>query len=84
MTVEDDGTNWKKAKIIIRKAIPCSINNGLLMIQQLVNIAFLGQLNKPEVIAGVGIGSMTITILGFGFVCGLNGALEQGVSLSYG
>lgn len=54
------------------------------MMQEMVNLIFLGHLNKPELLAGVGIGNMLQNVLGLTIVIGFNGALETLVSQAYG
>ena len=51
---------------------------------QLINTWFIGNLNEPKVLAGVGMGNMLINILCFAVFEGMNGALETLVSQSYG
>lgn len=55
-----------------------------MIVVQLINLAFIGQLNKPVLIAAVGVGNLAINMIGYGFMVGLNGALEAAVSQSYG
>ena len=50
----------------------------------LVTIYFIGNLNDPALLAGVGVGNMLINVLCFAIIQGLNGALETLVSQSYG
>ena len=44
----------------------------------------MGNLNQPELLAGVGMGNMLVNVLCFAVIQGLNGALETLVSQSYG
>ena len=48
----------------------------VLMLQEMVSIVFLGHLNQPDLLAGVGIGNMFQNMIGLSIVVGLNGALE--------
>ena len=45
---------------------------------------FLGHLNKPELVAGSGIGNMWMNMTGLSIVIGLNGALETLTSQAFG
>ena len=54
------------------------------MMVMLVNTYFIGNLNEPVLLAGVGMGNMLINVLCFAVVQGLNGALETLVSQAYG
>ena len=56
----------------------------IFMLDQLVNTYFVGHLNDPVILAGVGMGNMLINVLCFAVVQGLNGALETYVSQSFG
>lgn len=51
---------------------------------QLVSTYFIGNLNDPALLAGVGMGNMLINVLAFALMQGLNGALETLVSQSFG
>jgi Na+-driven multidrug efflux pump len=51
---------------------------------QLVNTFFVGKLNDPGLLAGVGMGNMLINVLAFAVMQGLNGAIETFVSKEYG
>lgn len=46
------------------------------MVQENVNLIFIGHLNNAEMMAGVGMGNMIMNILGLTIAMGLNGALE--------
>jgi multidrug resistance protein, MATE family len=50
----------------------------------MVNLIFLGHLNKAELLAGVGVGNMFQNFCGLSIIIGLNGALETLVSQAYG
>jgi MATE family multidrug resistance protein len=56
----------------------------ITMLQEMVNLIFLGHLNKADILAGVGIGNMFVNICGLSIVFGFNGALETLVSQAYG
>jgi Na+-driven multidrug efflux pump len=46
------------------------------MLQEIINLIFVGHLNNAEMMAGVGMGNMIQNMLGLSFFIGLNGALE--------
>ena len=50
----------------------------------LVNTYFIGHLDNPALLAGVGMGNMLINVLCFAVVQGLNGALETFISHAFG
>lgn len=49
-----------------------------------MNTYFIGNLNDPALLAGVGMGNMLLNVVAFAFMQGLNGALESLVSSAYG
>jgi hypothetical protein len=50
------------------------------MMQENVNLIFLGQLNNPAIMAGVGMGNMFMNMVGLTPAWGLHSALETLVS----
>ncbi len=65
-------------------AVPLVIGMLLYILVQMINTYFIGNLNEPALLAGVGMGNMLINVLCFAVTQGLNGALETLVSQSYG
>jgi MATE family multidrug resistance protein len=65
-------------------AIPLVVGMLLYLLVQLTNTWFVGNMNEPVLLAGVGMGNMLINVLCFAIVQGLNGALETLVSQSFG
>ena len=56
----------------------------LYLLVQLSNTYFIGNLNEPTLLGGVGMGNMLINVLSFAVIQGLNGALETFVSQAFG
>lgn len=54
------------------------------MLTEFINTVFVGHLNEPAKLAGVGLGNMIINIFGMSVFLGMNGALETFVSQAYG
>ena len=54
------------------------------MMQENINLIFIGQLNNPAMMAGVGMGNMLINMIGLTPAWGLHSALETLVSQDYG
>ena len=46
----------------------------------LLNIYFIGHLDNPDLLAGVGLGTMLINVLCFALSQGLNGGIESFVA----
>ena len=61
-------------------AIPLVLGMLLFIFVQLTNTWYIGNMNNPELLAGVGMGNMLINVLCFAVTQGLNGALESLVS----
>ena len=70
--------------MVTKMAIPLVVGMLLYLLVQLANTYFVGNLNEPALLAGVGMGNMLINVLCFAVIQGLNGALETLVSQSYG
>lgn len=51
---------------------------------EVVTIIFTGHLGDPAIIAGSGLGSMLLTIMGLAIVCGMNSALSTLISQCHG
>jgi len=79
-----DETSWGKTRIILGVTIPATLSMLLYKLQQMVNLIFLGHLNKAELLAGLGVGWMFTSVVGVSIIWGLNGALETLVSQAYG
>lgn len=54
------------------------------MLAESINIVFVGHLNDPAKLAGVGMGNMMINMFGLSPVYGMNGALETLVAHAFG
>lgn len=71
---------WKVTTI----ASPIVFSMLVYLFVQLVNTFFVGKMNEPALLAGVGMGNMLINVLAFAVMQGLNGAIETFVSNAYG
>ena len=80
----DDGTMAKKMWKVFFLAVPSILCSLVCMMQEMINLVMLGHLNKPDLLAGVGIGNMFANMMGLSIVVGLNGALETLISQAYG
>lgn len=65
-------------------AIPAILNNTIRQLFQVINLHFVGKLNDPAMIAGVGMGNMTVQILGLIYIMGFNSVLDTLVSQAAG
>lgn len=50
------------------------------MLQEVTNLAFIGQLDDAAMLAGVGMGNVIMNMLGLAVIYGMNLALETLVS----
>ena len=69
---------------ITKFATPMIFGMLVYLMVQLTNTFFIGHLNDPVLLAGVGMGNMLINVLCFAVAQGLNGALETFVSQAFG
>ena len=69
---------------ITKFATPLIFGMLVYLMVMLVNTYYIGHVNDPVLLAGVGMGNMLINVLCFAIVQGLNGALETLVSQAYG
>jgi Na+-driven multidrug efflux pump len=74
--IQEEESLWQMCLVILKQAGPNTVGFMVNMIQESINLIFLGHLNKPELLAGVGIGNMFMNMTGLSIVFGLNGALE--------
>jgi len=76
----DDMTMLQCFWLVTRMAIPLVVGMLLFLLVQMTNTYYIGNLNEPKLLAGVGMGNMLINVLCFAVTQGLNGALETLVS----
>lgn len=69
---------------VTKMATPLVLGMLLFLLVQLTNTYFIGNLNEPVLLAGVGMGNMMVNMLVFAVTEGLNGALESLISQAYG
>ena len=79
-------TNWTAQDLLVffKLFVPTVLCGLLTMLQEVTNLAFVGQLNDAAKLAGVGLGNTILNICGMAIILGLNLALETFVSQSYG
>ena len=68
----------------LRLVIPSVFSTFALMLQEIVNLIFVGHLHSASKIAAVGIGNAIQNILGISIIIGMNGALNTLVSQAAG
>lgn len=73
-----------KFKHIIELAIPAILCNIFIFIQEIVNLAFIGHLNDPRMIAAIGLGNSCINMFGMAILLGMNGSLNTLLSQAAG
>ena len=65
-----------KVKDILSISFPATVGSLVNYIIPCINMAFIGRLNDPVKLSGMGIGNLTISLVSIGSYNGLNGALE--------
>ena len=51
---------------------------------EIINLIFIGQLNDPISIAGIGLGTLLVNVIGISVTTGICGGLDTLVSQAYG
>ena len=69
---------------ILKPSLPSIFGLVFQMLVEIVNLIFIGNLNDPVALAGVGLGNMLINMICFSIGMGLNGAIDTLVSQAYG
>lgn len=69
---------------VAKLAIPSIIALMFSCLAELINTVFIGHLNDPELLVGVGMGNIIIIMLCSSAYLGMNGAIETLVSQAYG
>ena len=80
MEFPDEMTILQCFWMVTKMAVPLVIGMLLYIFVQMLNTYFVGNLNEPALLAGVGMGNMLINVLCFAVTQGLNGSLETLVS----
>lgn len=60
---------------IIKVAVPVILGQLFALLVEMINVAFIGNLNDPAKVAGAGLGNMYVNITCLSIVFGLNGAI---------
>ena len=68
----------------LKFAFPSIASLLFVMVMQIINTVFINNIDDPYQLAGIGMGNMTINILGYSFILGLNSAIDTFVSHAYG
>jgi multidrug resistance protein, MATE family len=67
-----------------RLAIPSIFSAILSFLIEMINLIFVGHLNDPAKIAGVGMGNMTVNLLAMSIIYGMNSSLDTLISQASG
>ena len=60
--------------------VPAVAMNMTMMMGEITNLIFIGHLNDPALIAGVGLGNMTMNLCANAIIMGLNTAMDTFIS----
>eukprot|EP00347_Sterkiella_histriomuscorum_P017802 403347935 len=69
---------------LAKVSIPAMISQMFAFFMEIVNLFFIGHLNDPAKVAGVGLGNMYVNIVSQSIIIGLNGGIGTLVSQAYG
>ena len=64
--------------------VPSILCFVMMIVQEQINVVFIGSLNDPVLLAGIGLGNMLLNLFGNGILLGVNTALETLVSQAFG
>lgn len=82
---ESDFISFRRAAWnILKPSLPSILGLVFQMLVEIVNLIFIGNLNDPVALAGVGLGNMLINMICYSIGMGLNGAIDTLVSQAYG
>lgn len=77
-------TFGQRAINVIKLTVPSSLTMVLGQLTGIMNLAFIGHLGRPELVAGVGMGNMTLNLCALSLIYGFNSALDTLVSQAAG
>jgi MATE family multidrug resistance protein len=75
---------WRAAYSIVGDAVPATFGLLFIFICETINIIFIGRYDDPDMIAGIGIGTLYINATGYILGAGLIGGLDTLCSQAYG
>ena len=70
----------KRLKKFTRLSLPLVISFLMMNIQEQINLIFIGNLQDPAKLSGIGVGNMVMNLLPYALMIGINTALETLVS----
>jgi MATE family multidrug resistance protein len=82
--ISNGDSTIKAALQVLFDAIPATIGLLFIFIAETINIIFIGRFNQPEMIAGIGIGTLYINATGYVLGAGLMGGLDTLCSQAFG
>ena len=77
-------THRQRSYLMMKLAIPSMLSSVLSMLIEIINLIFVGHLNDPAMLAGVGMGNMTCNLCALSIVFGFNSSLDTLVSQAAG
>ncbi len=81
---EDDHSTWRATLEVVLGAIPSTFGLLFVFIAETINIIFIGRYNEPNLISGIGIGTLYVNATGYVLGAGLIGGLDTLCSQTYG
>ncbi len=75
---------WVRMGEMLRIIFPCIFSSFFVMLQELVNLAFVGHLGSADAIAAVGLGNAAQNMIAVSVIVGMNGAINTLVSHAAG
>jgi Na+-driven multidrug efflux pump len=81
---KEPSTTFGKTMKYIRLGVPSVLCTIVIFLQESMNLSFAGHMNKPSIMAGIGLGNMTLNLFAITFVDAMNQVIEVLVSQAYG
>lgn len=61
---------------VLKVALPAILNNVVMILTEVINNVFIGNIDEPAKLAGVGLATMTVNLVGLAITFGFNTAME--------
>ena len=79
-----NASEYDRAFTVIKLSTPMSFACIIFRLQEVINLIFIGKLNNKEMLAGVGMGNMTGSLVCYAMIGGFNSAADTLISQNAG
>lgn len=67
---------WEVSYSFYKLGVPAMMTSVVFQVLEILNLMFAGHLGNPSVVAGIGLGNMTINLFALSFVTSMNSVIE--------